>query len=350
MVKNKEPVLMMSSSLGKYQLCLFILFLPLVSANGQLGDFDNTDFRRADSVAKIYAGHSLNNLIVLSHKLTKPLSTDVEKFRAIYTWVCENIEGDPLLFMQNERQREKLRERPDELKVWSREFSRRAFAILIRDRKGVCTGYAYLIRELSVHAGLSCNIIDGYGRTIVSNIGGSGIVNHSWNAVKLNGKWYLCDATWSAGATDFLSKQFIRHYDLSYFLARPELFIRNHYPQDSTLTLLSNPPTLHEFLNGPIIYVTAFRYDLQPASHASLDTTISKGEEATFEFRGSGLLPADEITLRVDKTPIAVTTTSALDGNEIVYTTVVRFNSKGVHYVHFLNDDQPLYTFRATVK
>ena len=32
-----------------------------------------------------------------------------------------------------------------------------------------------------------------------ANVGGTGVANHSWNAVQLNSNWYLCDATWSSG-------------------------------------------------------------------------------------------------------------------------------------------------------
>ncbi|MEJ1237972.1 transglutaminase domain-containing protein [Chryseolinea sp. T2] len=337
-------------TLSRYTLSLIIVLLSFVSASGQVSDFVNLDLHSADSVANCYKGHPLDNFVTLSHKLTRPFSTDVEKFRAIYTWVCENIEGDPVLFEQNQRQRKKLHARPEELKEWSVEFSRKAFKILMKDKRAVCTGYAYVIRELSLHAGLSCKTVDGYGRTVASNIGGSGVINHSWNMVQLNGKWYLCDATWSSGATDSQSKQFIRRYDPSYFLAQPDLFIRNHYPQDSTLTLLSNPPTLHEFLNGPIIYVTAFRFDMRPKFGVSMDTTVSKGEDVTFEFAGSGLLSCEKMALKVDNSSIASRTTTFACGSETLYSTVVRFTSKGIHYVHFLGDAGPLYTYRVTVK
>jgi hypothetical protein len=41
------------------------------------------DYTKADSVAALYPNYSLKDLKSLANKLTKPLSTDVEKFRAI---------------------------------------------------------------------------------------------------------------------------------------------------------------------------------------------------------------------------------------------------------------------------
>ena len=63
----------------------------------------------------------------------------------------------------------------------------------------MCTGYAYLIKEMCFIADLDCEIIDGYARAFDANVNGLESLNHSWNAVKLNNKWYLCDATWSSG-------------------------------------------------------------------------------------------------------------------------------------------------------
>ena len=48
-------------------------------------------------------------------------------------------------------------------------------------------------------ANIECVIIDGYGKTAQNPIDTHSTPNHSWNAVKLNGDWFLCDATWSAG-------------------------------------------------------------------------------------------------------------------------------------------------------
>ena len=93
---------MLLRPLMRYAFWIFISLVSFVSAMGQVNDFGEVDFHRADSVANRYNGYSLENLVELSHKLTKPFSADVEKFRAIYTWVCENIAGDPQLFEQNQ--------------------------------------------------------------------------------------------------------------------------------------------------------------------------------------------------------------------------------------------------------
>ena len=124
-------------------------------------DFAGTDFSKADSIAALYPRHSLRDPRALAGKLTRPLSTDVEKFRAIYTWVCMNIANDYALYLKNERQRRKYTA-PEQRKTWNRAFSAHVFKKLLHEHKTVCPGYAYLVKELAFHAGIKCVIVDGY--------------------------------------------------------------------------------------------------------------------------------------------------------------------------------------------
>lgn len=164
----------------------------LISAclQAQQAEISFADFRRADSVAALYPKHQLKDLKKLADKLTQPFVKQEDKFRAIYTWVCTNISNDYKLYLTIKRQRERQNSSPAEFNQWNKKMSRTVFDRLLNQRRTICTGYAYLIRELATHAGLLCVIVDGYGRTAKSNIKGEGIANHSWNAIKLNGKWY----------------------------------------------------------------------------------------------------------------------------------------------------------------
>jgi hypothetical protein len=249
----------------------------------RIPDFAGVDFAKADSIAARYPRHSLRDLRALADKLTRPLSTDVEKFRAIYTWVCKNIANDYALYLKNEHHRKKYSD-PEVRKAWNREFSTRVFEKLLHEHKTVCTGYAYLVKELAFHAGIECIIVDGYGRTAQSNIRGEGIANHSWNAVQLNSKWYLCDATWSSGAIDAKTNRFVKKFDAIYFLMEPALFVRNHYPLDPAWMLLDNKPTLHEFLNRPLIYNNIFQYNIRQLLPEAFDITIPKSGTISFQW------------------------------------------------------------------
>lgn len=222
------------------QLTLALLFALAWSLQAQRSDFKAINLDNADRIAASLKGEALNNLPLLAHRLTNGLKTDVERFRAIYHWVCHNIKNDYDLMLINERKRRKLRDRPTERDHWNSTFSKTVFETLLKDKRTLCTGYAYLIKELCKLAGLECEIINGFGKTS-SSFKTMKIPNHSWNAVKLNGKWYLSDATWSSGYIDE-TYRFRFEYDDSYFLMAPEDFAKSHIPLDSMWFLYPHHP------------------------------------------------------------------------------------------------------------
>ena len=209
---------------------LIILLFTFGQLSAQKSDFKDISFKKADNIATLLKGEELNNLPQLAFKLTSKLNTDAERFRAIYFWVCHNIKNDLDLMKKNERNRTKLKNDTIQLNNWNKKFKKEVFHMLSTKKKTLCTGYAYLVQELASLAGLECEIINGYGKTNKS-FKYIKMPNHSWNAVKLNGKWYLSDATWSSGFIDdrYLFKF---NYNNDYFLMKPKDFANEHRPID----------------------------------------------------------------------------------------------------------------------
>ena len=112
-----------------------LIFLTLISgvAQGQLADFGKIDFHKADSIANYYEGETLVNLPILSHKLTVDLATEAEKFRAIYTWVCKNIENDHGAYLKNKVKRTKLQGDDRALEEWNSAFTAKVFRTLLKE-------------------------------------------------------------------------------------------------------------------------------------------------------------------------------------------------------------------------
>lgn len=317
---------------------VFLCCLLLLSGLPAWAKYDSliTNFRKADSLAALYKGHSLKDLNQLTNKLTLPLATEEEKFRAIYKWVCDNIVYDYQLNKKNQHKREILKT-PEKREAWNHAITTQVLRTLYEKQRTVCTGYAYLIKKMSLQAGIDCVIVDGYGRTAQANIGGEGRPNHSWNAVKLRGKWYLCDATWSSGAWDMQLNSFAKKYNDVYFLANPALFIRNHYPLDSAWALSTRKPALSEFLNGPIIYSDAYTWQLEEISPKTFEVITKKGEPFSVSFTAS---PAIDSVHFLVKGP---------GGVSHVYPTLQR-NSDGFYELKHTFKSKGLYTVHVTVK
>lgn len=321
--------------------CIFYsIGLLAQQANGNV-----FNYHKADSVAALYSNHSLHNVSDLVTKLTTPFTTDYEKFRALYTWICLNIEYDYPGFVKNKRMREKLKADRAALATWNKEFSMRMFKKLLTDKQTICTGYAYLVKTMAEQAGFNCVMIDGYGRSAKTNIGGTGFLNHTWNAIQLDSVWYLCDATWSSGGMDMQKLEFIKKYDAGYFLTDPDVFIRSHYPQDTTWTLTNKNPTRQEFLNRPLVYRGACQYNLSELIPETFTLTATKGIPVSFCFNKPEAA-IKLVTLQINtalKTP-AVIETNGL--NCINHT----FKAKGTYQVNVLLNAQYVFSYEVRVK
>ena len=261
------------------------IFLSLLFANftfAQISDFKSVDFALADHIANINKGASLNNIPALAYNLTNKLDTDVEKFRAIYTWVCNNVKAD--IKQENKIFKKKRKYKNDSLRFlkWNNYYLKTVFSTLLKEKETMCTGYAYLIKELAYFANIKCEIINGYGRSVISNVNQLEIANHSWNAVKLNEKWYLCDATWSSGYT--IGNLFINDYNDGYFLTDPELFSKSHYPIQEKW-LLTNESSTSEFVSSPLVYSETFQHKIIPISPKKMIIRSKSNCKINFQFK-----------------------------------------------------------------
>ena len=333
----------------------FILLIVLtfsVSVYGQRADFEHIDFKKADSIADVYKGESLKNLPVLTHNLTAYLNTDVEKLRAVYTWVSTNIENDYSAYLRTRKKRKKLADDREAYLAWNTEFIPRVFQNLIKNKKTACTGYAYLLREMANLADIKCEIVNGYGRTPTLVLEKKSIPNHSWNAVELNGKWYLCDPTWSAGQIILEEGVpiFEPDYFDGYFLADPSLFIKNHFPLNESWTLLSETPTFITFIEGPVIYKEAFEQHIIPTAPVEMYLETIKNKEISFNVTASPYLELNNIFLVLNNGASSTIVTPGIKREQNNYVIRHAFEKPGKYDVHLQVNDTLITTYVVKVK
>ncbi len=184
--------------------------------------------RRVSAVG--YPGGS--SLAVVAQKLTVGLPSDLARLYALYRWITRYIEYDVDAYFSGD-----LRNAVGAANTFHR-------------GKGVCDGYSALLQEMGRVAGLQIEKVDGYAKGYGYAVGvmTAGEPNHAWNAVNLDGCWYLLDSTWDAGSIDD-SRHFSRKSGTwNYFLVDPQLFITSHFPENPTWQLLQSPVNLNAFL------------------------------------------------------------------------------------------------------
>ena len=333
-------------------LLYILLFIIASQSHAQISDFNRVNFKKADSIALACKNENLTNLPQLSYKLTENLSTDVERFRAIYKWVCNNIANDYNLYLKNKRKRERFKNDSTKLRAWNDNFRKTLFRKLLKDQRTICTGYAYVVTELAKLADLECEIVQGYGRVSTTDIENLTLPNHSWNAVKLNSKWYLCDPTWASGIPDPETNQFTSNYNVGFFLTNPKLFAINHFPIEEKWRLLKErAPKLDVFLASPIIYGKAYKnLDLHIAPK-KMHQTIKKHQKVTFEYQLQETLKEKDIHFLIDSGIHSKKTnpTIILINNKSLIIEH-QFNSIGFFDVHLYIKDDLISTYTVEVK
>lgn len=329
----------------------WVYSLGLSKAIGQPVNLRDTDFRKADSIAEVYKGESLENLPLLTFKLTLPLASKVEKFRAIYTWISCNIESDHWAFVKNTRMRQQLHKDSVALIRWNQKFSSPVFKKLLKKKKTICTGYAYLLKEMASFVDIKCEIINGYGRSTSTNVHKASLPNHSWTAVKLGNRWYLCDTAWSSGHFSVTENRFIFNYNDGYFLADPALFAKSHYPLNTRWILMDKKPSFGDFLKAPFVYQYAFRHQLIPIAPKKITNKITKNDAIEFIFQAPKTTKINSFKMILDNGVYSRTVKPTVSKSQSGLVKLkYQFDRLGYYDVHIKYNQDYIVTYTVKVK
>lgn len=128
------------------------------------------------SVQPAYSIDSQSRITELQHRIDdstdKALASlpesgsDYDKLKAIYTWLCDNVEYDE-----------------------SAEFNQNIVSSLVNG-KSACAGYSRAMQYICGKAGIPCIYVTGPATS------SNGTVLHAWNAACINGTVTYLDATW----------------------------------------------------------------------------------------------------------------------------------------------------------
>jgi hypothetical protein len=121
---------------------------------------------------------------------------------------------------------------------------------VFQNRRAVCAGYANLFAAMGQAAGEEVVTLSGDVPTPAENWEFEG---HAWNAVRIEGAWYLVDVTWDAGHVS--GSLFTRSYTTKYLFMPPREFLQMHLPDDPHWQLLETPLDRGEAMRQARAYV-----------------------------------------------------------------------------------------------
>ncbi len=296
---------------------------------------------------------------VLAYALTRDYTSDKDKLRSIFSWITDHIAyrvkknhtnvADPnahgrVVFPESNQ--------------WKSGNDVVAETVL-QNRSAVCDGYARLFKSLCDYAGLRSAVITGFAKGDYSRQF-TFRCNHTWNAVYIDNAWRLLDVTWASGYTNYSGDTFTKRYDETYFMARPEDFIRDHFPDDIRWTLMNNPPVPNEFAGTPYRNKPYSKYKISSYTptagliEAAIGDTIHIVLE-TADLKADGKMTPDTLT-EFDQDQqklfasvgIAEPSTDKGNKNKIDYT--FRVTDNRTEWLHIVYNNDTILRYRLKIK
>ena len=333
------------------RVAFILFFFYLGNIFSQQSDFDSINFSKADYLAKTIKTKRLYELNKLTYSLTNNLETDVEKFRSIYVWISNNVANDFKMYSLNERKRKRFEKDSIKLENWNSKFKKILFKKLLKKKRTICTGYAYLLKEMCKIAGIQSIMVNGIARTSAVDLSELTMPNHTWNIVKLNNKWYVCDPTWSTGISFPEEGRFKFDYNNGYFLAEPKLFSINHYPVEPNYSLLeNNVPNFTDFTSFPVIYGDAFKVLKEHILPKEMHHIIKKNEAFTFQYLLKNKININDIKLALFNGFNEKSVAPKINLQDNLLTLNYSFKYRGFYDLHLYIENKLIatYTFKVT--
>lgn len=301
---------------------LFISFSTTYLIGQSSIDPKNFDYSKADSIALNFPKGKYKSSAEIVRPLIAELHTEHERLRVLYRWVTDNI-----TYSYGNRS-------SDPAKV-------------LKKGKAVCIGYATLLNEILTSAGLTSKIISGYSKTRADDIGKKfDKPDHAWNAVKLNGTWYLIDATWAAGSYDTKKRKFVKEHKELYFLTPPDIFIKKHLPIEKEWQLLSNAIKKNEFSKEPLYYSSWFDGSLKRLSPQKGTLRIKMKDTLELKVESNQLL--QNVYLQLNNSNIFYS--PEIEISEGCYLIKQKFERPGNYNLNLYVDNVAVAAFKLQIK
>ena len=208
----------------------------------------------------------------------RPYRSDVQRLRAIFTWVAEKI-------------------------CWEEDFEGEIDSRQIIQSKRACAEeYAVLVMEMCTAIGIHCEMVRGYLKSPgeVPDLNMMPRSNHWWNAVIIDNEWRIMDcclASPSNPRRGNYSSAANTAADYWYFLARPLEICWTHVPEHHDQQHIV-PPVAHEtLLNLPCTSPAFFRQGIEMVDYNTCLGRLEDLEMVHIKFN----VPADvEIAAEVE--------------------------------------------------
>lgn len=210
------------------------------------------EYHTIDSIVNTYP-KKFKSIEGFADRILLDFKTDLDKTRAAYYWIANNISYDYTLARKKSKNYKINSKSNSDYDAKLYKLKRKYAAKTLRKKIAICEGYSQLLTEVLKDLNIISVVVSGYAKRFSNEIGKNrSSSNHAWNAVRIEEKWYLIDVTWSTGNSMYNDK-FVDFSD-TYFLISPDELIRSHFPNDKQWQLLKKPISKIVYFDFPIYY------------------------------------------------------------------------------------------------
>ncbi len=254
-----------------------LLLLFFISAIGY-----SQDFSRIDNIVKSYPKYTQPRQ--LADQINKDFKDDASKVRAAFRWLTHNIRYDLEEYYKPKKVIEfrftTEEERLQKLQAIKDKIVQDAFL----SKMGVCEEYAQSFKKIADLLEIEAEVIKGYVRNSAQEIGRvPRSTNHAWNAVKVNNKWMILDATWAAGY--MYNGKWVKDFNEYFYDVDQQKIKRTHYPDSTKWKLLLDHGSLKDFYNQPIYSHGLLKNNIEVVSPTEGNVIISRSKNVQLTLK-----------------------------------------------------------------
>ncbi|RNA32389.1 Kyphoscoliosis [Brachionus plicatilis] len=144
-----------------------------------------------------------------------PARSNLEKYWMIFLWITENIAYNTLGYR-------------------SGNLGNNSADYVFQSGLAVCEGFSNLFSAICEFIGLECIWISGFAKGDGYKIGDTfDNTNHAWNVIKVEGKFYYVDSTWSCRHNNYDTTE--KDWNPYWFMTPPNIFLESHFSPDIKL-------------------------------------------------------------------------------------------------------------------
>lgn len=241
------------------------------------------DFKHIDTIVSSYP--NFKKVEDLASKIATDFTSDENKAKAAFYWLTQNIRYNIRLFYSPVKRTynysySSLEEKQQKLQALKDRTVSKAFIT----KSGVCEEYAQSFKKICDILGLEAEVIKGYVRNSAQEIGKpKNLPDHAWNAVKLNNKWILLDATWAAGYE--YNRRWVKDFNSYYYDISGNKIFKTHFPFDDVWVLRFGRMHLSEFYNQPIYGVSFLASKTSLLSPKTGIIPVNTAKEIVLKFK-----------------------------------------------------------------